>query len=75
MVFKQKEPIFKDKHKGVDLTKKKVGPVAEKKLTDWDELSDFEKERYMNDKHHSIVPKMSDFIYSAIHNKKKKNVR
>ena len=71
-------PKFKDlgstpaKEK-VNLTKKQVGPVAEKIKTDWDKMSDYEKERYMNDKHISIVPRMSDFIYSAIHNKKKKN--
>ena len=67
-------PKFKDLGSSpakVDLTKKKVGPVAEEKPTDWDKMSDYEKERYMNDKHISIVPTMSDFIYSAQHKKKK----
>ena len=64
------------KMKGPSLYKTPVGPVAEVKKTDFEKMSYAEQEKYMNEKHHSIVPTMSDFIYSARHkNKNKKNAK
>jgi len=69
MAFKMKG--FRGFH---DLFKKQSGPKATKKLTDFEKMSYAEQEKYMNEKHHSIVPTMSDFIHSARHkNKNKKN--
>lgn len=56
------------------LTKTPTGPRATRKLTDFEKMSYAEQEKYMNEKHHSIAPTMSDFIHSARHkNKNKKN--
>jgi len=58
------------------LSKLPAGPVAEVKKTDFEKMSHAEQEEYMNEKHHSIVPTMSDFIHSARHkNKNKKNAK
>ena len=65
---------FKSSPAKVDLTKKTgKGPRAEVKKTKLEKMTEEEYQRYMNDKHHSIVPTINDFISDAQNKQKASN--